>query len=508
MAPDPPVPDFPITEENIPKLRELLVQHYSSSTMNMCSHQPLPKMTGPPLTFSLKPDAVPHAIHNPATIPVHWVEQVKQQLSRDVEMGILEKVPANEPTVWMHRMVVVRKQNGSPRRTVDMQRLNDASLRHTHPVLSPYLKAMTVPKNTYKTVTDAWEGYHSVPIDGESSKLTSFVTPFGCYRYLTNPQGNHVSGDAYNKRFDLVTANVQDVQRQVDDSLLWKPTVAGCFAHTAKYLTLLGNNGILQNPAKFQFCKKEVDWSGFRISSDGVRPMPHISQSIRDFPTPINKTDMRSFMALAQQVSYATAVAPRLLPFRELLKDKVPWFWDKSMDEVFTHTKNLLADKVEEGIKSYDPARVTALLTDWCRHGVGFVMMQKHCHCPAKQDGSTDLLCCPTGWQVCMVGSRFTHTAEANYSATEGELLAQANALQKTKYFTLGCPQLILGTDHMPPVSPTCPQSPQSYLPTPSNTSAATTSPFTATTLGSWWTGSANGSTSTRAGVGTPAWWT
>ena len=144
-APDPPVPDFPFTEENIPKLRELLVKHYSTSTMNMCSHQPLPQMTGPPLKFSLKPDAVPHAIHNPATIPVHWEEEVKKPLDRDVEMGILEKVPANEPTVWLHRMVVVRKQNGSPRRTVDMQRLNDASLRHTHPVLSPYLKAMTVP---------------------------------------------------------------------------------------------------------------------------------------------------------------------------------------------------------------------------------------------------------------------------------------------------------------------------------------------------------------------------
>ena len=53
---------------------------------------------------------------------------------------------------------------------------------------------------------------------------------------------------------------------------------------------------------------------------------------------------MHSFMALAQQVSYATAVAPRLLPFRELLKDKVPWFWDKRMDEMFTHCKHLLAD--------------------------------------------------------------------------------------------------------------------------------------------------------------------
>jgi hypothetical protein len=49
-----------------------------------------------------------------------------------------------------------------------------------------------------------------------------------------------------------------------------------------------------------------------------------------------------------------------------------------------------------------------------------------------------------------MVGSRFTHPAEANYSAKEGEMLAQADALQKTKYFTLGCPVLIVGTDHMP----------------------------------------------------------
>jgi hypothetical protein len=92
-------------------------------------------------------------------------------------------------------MVVVRKQNGSTR-TVDIYRLNNASLCHTHPVMSPYLKAMTVPKNTYKTVADAWEGYHSVPPDKESTKLTTFVAQFGCYRYLPNPQGNHMSGDA------------------------------------------------------------------------------------------------------------------------------------------------------------------------------------------------------------------------------------------------------------------------------------------------------------------------
>jgi hypothetical protein len=74
---------------------------------------------------------------SPTPVPVHWKEEVKKQLARDFMLGILEEVPANKPTVWQHRMVVVRKQNGSQRRTVDMQKLNAVSLRQTHPVLSP-----------------------------------------------------------------------------------------------------------------------------------------------------------------------------------------------------------------------------------------------------------------------------------------------------------------------------------------------------------------------------------
>ena len=158
-APDPPPLPLDPTEENIPALKEFIIHHYSSSTMNMCTHQTLPEITGPPLHYTLKDGVTPRAVHTPATIPVHWKEQVEKQLDRDVDLGILRKVPHNEPAEWQHRMVVVRKKNGSPRRTVDMQALNECTLRLTHPLTSPYLKAMSVPSNMYKTVMDAWEGY-------------------------------------------------------------------------------------------------------------------------------------------------------------------------------------------------------------------------------------------------------------------------------------------------------------------------------------------------------------
>ena len=82
----------------------------------------------------------------------------------------------------------------------------------------------------------------------------------------------------------------------------------------------MGRNGILQNPAKFQFFQKQEDWSGLRIGENTVTLITHISGAVRDFPTPVNRTDLRSFMALAQQISYA----PKRIPFRVLLKETTP----------------------------------------------------------------------------------------------------------------------------------------------------------------------------------------
>ena len=104
-------------EKNIPRLKDFIVNHYAALTMNMCTHQLLPVMTGPgpPLHFTLKPDVQPVAACTPAAIPIHWMAPVREQLEQDVKLDILEKVPANEPAVWQHRMVVVRKPNGTHR---------------------------------------------------------------------------------------------------------------------------------------------------------------------------------------------------------------------------------------------------------------------------------------------------------------------------------------------------------------------------------------------------------
>ena len=92
---------------------------------------------------------------HPCRHSIHWQQKVHDDLLRDEAMKILEKVPHGEPTQWCHRMVITRKDDESPRRTVDLSPLNKFCKRETHAFEAPFHLACRVPRNKWKTVTDA-----------------------------------------------------------------------------------------------------------------------------------------------------------------------------------------------------------------------------------------------------------------------------------------------------------------------------------------------------------------
>ena len=117
-------------------------------------------MSGPPVKLAIKPEAELVCHTKPFKVPLHWKQQVKEGMERDVRLGIIEKLPPNTPAVCCHRMVVTSKPGSTkPRRPVDMSSLKKASYRMTHPGAPPFLEAQNVPAKTFKTVTDAYQGF-------------------------------------------------------------------------------------------------------------------------------------------------------------------------------------------------------------------------------------------------------------------------------------------------------------------------------------------------------------
>ena len=302
-TPVPPRPTrlpFECTEENIPKMRDWLLTTFAGSTFNTCPHQPLPTMTGPPVEIHLKEDAKPVARHKAIPVPIHWQEQVRQDLFRDESLGVIERVPYGEPSQWCHRMVVTRKHDGSPRRTVDLSPLNKHCKRETHNAESPFHLARRIPRNTWKTVTDAWNGFHSVPLRESDRHLTTFITTHGRWRYKRAPQGFLSSGDGYNRRFDAILADFDRKERIVDDTLFYDNELQEHWWRTIDFLITVGNAGIVLNPdtSKFQFACREVDFAGFHITSERIDPLPKYYNAIKNFPTPKSTTDIRSWFGL------------------------------------------------------------------------------------------------------------------------------------------------------------------------------------------------------------------
>jgi hypothetical protein len=65
-------------------------------------------MTGPKLKLAIKPGATPTCHTITHRVPLHWKEQIKEGLKRDIKMGIIKELPANTPAKWCHKMVVTR----------------------------------------------------------------------------------------------------------------------------------------------------------------------------------------------------------------------------------------------------------------------------------------------------------------------------------------------------------------------------------------------------------------
>jgi hypothetical protein len=436
---------FPPTPENNDKMREWLLDHYASSTFNTCPHRPLPCMSGPPIEIHMVEPAIPRACSTPAPVPLHWQKRVYEDLLRDEALGVIEKVPYGVPVSWCHRMVVTRKHDGTPRRTVDLSPLNKHCKRETFAAEAPFRLARRIPGQTWKTVTDAWNGYHSVPLRESDRHLTTFITPFGRWRYTRAPQGFLSSGDGYNRRFDAILTDFERKERCVDDTVHYDEDLETHWWRTIDFLSITGSSGVVLNPDKFQFAQRSVDFAGFRVSETSTEPLPKYIDAIRTFPTPTCTKDIKSWFGLINQVSNYAQLRDVMALFRPFLSPKYKFFWTQVLDRAFNESKEAIIESIRKGVEIFDLSKPTCLRPDWSSRGIGYFLLQQHCSCSA---GLPD--CCPDGWKITLAGSRFLSGAEQRYAAIEGEALAIAWGLEQTRYFTQGCQNLLVVTDHKP----------------------------------------------------------
>ena len=227
--------------------------------------------------------------------------------------------------------------------------------------------------------------------------------------------------------------------------LLWSDNIEEYFFRASNWLSICGTQGITLNPKKFQLAQDKVEFAGFEITNDTIKPYKKYIRAIANFPTPLNLTDARSWCGPVNQISYTSSMSDIMLPFRDLLKPSNKFHWDDALQQAFEKSKSVIINEIHQGVTIFNKTKQTCLGTDWSKHGIGYWLFQKHRFC-----SSTNLFCCKSGWKITLVGSRITHAAESRYAPIEGEALAVADALDKAKHFVLGYRYLTIAVDHRP----------------------------------------------------------
>ncbi len=115
----------------------------------------------------------------PRQIPVSIRDAVKHELDKLLHDGII----VESTSAWASPLVPVRKKDGSVRICIDFRQLNAVTplRRYWLPSLTEILEQ--VGPNTCLSTLDLTAGFHQLAMDESSSELTTFVCPFGKFRY-------------------------------------------------------------------------------------------------------------------------------------------------------------------------------------------------------------------------------------------------------------------------------------------------------------------------------------
>ncbi len=367
----------------------------------------------------------------PRQIPVGIRDAIKRELDALLEKGIIVESTSD----WASPLVPVKKKDGSVRICVDFRQLNAVTSlrRYWLPSLAEILDQ--IGPNSCLSTLDLTAGFHQIAMDEESSDLTSFVCPFGKFKYRRMPFGLKNAPAIFQAAIVAVLKTVAHCcVNYVDDVVVFSKNWEDHLSHLRSVIECLGASGLSIKLKKCCFGRSHLLYLGYRIGSGSFSIPDHRVSALSEFARPVTKKQLRSFLG---SMSYYRQFIPKFAECSSLLtpatslRAPLRVVWTKEMTSAFCELKVLLCSSCLLYVPSCED--VFVLYSDASGAGVGGCLH-------VVRDGRE----LPVGFY-----SRQLRSAEKNYSVSELECLAIVASLKHFEFHIYGIEVRVV-TDHKP----------------------------------------------------------
>lgn len=265
-------------------------------------------------------------------------------------------------------------------------------------------------------------------LDHKSSELTTFMTPFGRYRWNRVPFGLNNAPEMFQKRMVQIFGDIPGVEIYFDDIAIAGETVEEHDKALSLLIKRAKANNVKFNSKKIQYRTNKIVFMGHTIVDGQVQPSSQYIQAIREMPLPKNKQDVLRLLGLFKYLArFIPNLSQRTALLRNLTKNDVEWSWCEVHEaEVKDLLKTISSEPV---LKFFEPNEPITIQTDSSKDGLGCVLLQNN--------------------KPVAYASRTLTKSEQKWAQIEKELLAIAFACERFHYFLYGR-EFLVHSDHKP----------------------------------------------------------
>ena len=389
-----------------------------------------------PVKFELREEAQPYH-GKPFPVPHIHRKTLKKEVERLCDLGVIKPQSSSE---WASPTFIIPKKNGQVRFISDFREVNKRLVRKPFPIPKISEVLQELEGFQFATALDLNMGYYTIRLDPTASRICTIVLPWGKYSYQRLPMGVAGSPDIFQSKMADLMRTLEFVRVYLDDLLvISRETFADHLEKLQAVLQLLSDAGLKCNAAKSTFCASEIEYLGYMLTREGIRPQKEKVQAILALKPPTGVKSLRSFLGIVQY--YRDLWEKRsdmLAPLTDLVAEcgvtkstkkagtkKKPWRWDTVHQKAFDDVKCTIARDVTLAYPDFD--EVFVIYTDASTKQLGAVITQKN--------------------RPIAFFSRKLSETQTRYSVTEIELLAIVETLKEFKGMLWG-QRIVVYTDH------------------------------------------------------------